>query len=256
MAKKILYMSDFSTHAKYMLHNWPSFADLAVEFGETTQTLMDLLPDSAVLEDVFNGGFSFCFRSLAQILVQIERLLVVVRVHTEDSSQLTPALLALFDCSEVPLTRLVPAKLEKIRKKILNKISGFNQLLRDLHVNCCGIAKTHLREYDVMLNENEQHELAFIDSRRGLIKRLDNLSLKTLAKEDVLSFEDYFRYKLSVVIKNAFFRLQQHRSDNEVEQLLRKLKPCFEILRREKDKFVAEHIQPLQQLVAQAIVAV
>jgi hypothetical protein len=255
MAKKsIAYMQNFSTNAKYIVHNWPNFSDMVIEFASATkQTEVDLLQDTATLEDAFNGGFSFCFRGVAQVLVQLEQVLAMVRVGNEDAEQLTPMLLADFGCSKVEVGRLVPAKLEKLRKKILNKLPGLSKQLTELHEIGCNAVLTDLREREVMINENERQELSFRDSRRGLHKRLDDLALKNMQADEVLSWESYFRYKMSVVVKNAFSRLQQHRSDNDVEQLLRKMKPCFDIIRREKDKFVAENIQPLQQLVDEAI---
>jgi hypothetical protein len=128
----------------------------------------------------------------------------------------------------------------------LNKLPELSQRLEKLHQASAASVLAALREQEVMLNENERQELDFIDTREGLIKRLDNLSLKSLQPEEVLSWGSYFRYKTAIVVKNAYSRLERHRNDNQVEQLLRQLKPCFETLQKEKDKFLIEAVHPFQ----------
>ncbi len=252
--KKITYMQDFTTNSQYILNNWPSFSAIVKKYGSSNkEETLESLHKTKVLEDAFNGGFSFFFRDLANLLVKIEQVLTVLRAVKEDSNSVTPDFLVQFDCSKIDVNKLTPAKVEKLRKKILTKISSLDTLLRKLHQAACDTILTHLREREVFVNENERHELSLIETRHSLIRRLDNLSLKPLKEEEVLSFGSYFHYKTAIILKNAFSRLEKRQGDNEVEQMLRKIKPCFDSIENEKSKFVAEYIQPLQKDLADAL---
>lgn len=252
--KKQVYLRNFSTNTKYTINSWTSFSELLKKYGSSArEEAVELLLESAVLEDAFNGGFSFCMRDLANILVKIEQVLIMIRTGKEDSDSLTPELLTQFGCEKINIERLMPAKIEKLRKKILAKIGGFDRLLGELHVSSCTAIKTHLREREILINENEVTELALIESRYALVRRLDNLALGALQDDEVLSFASYFRYKTSIILKNALSRMQKSHGDNDVQQTLRKLKPCFDGIKKEANKFVVDNIHPLQKLLEGAV---
>lgn len=249
MAKStVSYMRDFSTNAKYTINNWASFAQLVKKYGSLAKKKNPgVLIESVVLEDAFNGGFSFCLRDVARLLVKIDQVMILVRQGKEDADSLTPDVLAQFHCEKIAVTRLVPAKVEKVGKKILSETAKFDKALQQLHAAACEAVVTHLKKVGIDVNASERDELTFIESRRGLVRRLDALSLQGLKNDEVLSLEQYFRYKTAIVIKNAMSRSQKSPSNSEVDQRVKKIKSCFETIRKDKEQFIKQRIAPLEK---------
>jgi hypothetical protein len=251
---KSTYMGSFSTAAKYTINTWPQFAALITSYGSAEKKeSAELLQHSATLADAFNGGFSFCVREVAGVLVTLEQVLAMIRTGKEDTDLLTPRLLKEFGCEKVQVTRLIPAKIEKTRRKVLGKVGALSEALSSLYATSCDAIAAGLKAQGIALNENEGRELAFLETRRGLAARLADLSLSGLAGNQVLSYHQYMHYKTSTVLKNALSRMGKGHQNNDVDKAMKALKPSFDAVKKEQQKLTAEHIEPIKKLLDEAI---
>ena len=209
------FMNEFSTVAKYSLQNWIRLLNVINKYGGAPKDTPTDLPQTVVLQDVFNGGFSFCFRQWVTMLVKLEQVLVLLRDWRESPEALTPDALKQFCCEGVEITKVPVAKVEKLRKKLLGDIKKQDKLLQQLYADCSELVVKQLDAQRIIISPQQQKELISISSRRALYHHLTQAKHKPFDKAAVLSFSDYLRYKTLSVLSVAQGAAQ-----------LKKLEPC------------------------------
>lgn len=238
------FMSEFSTAAKYAVQNWPRMTALIKKYGAAPKdSPTDLLP-TVVLQDVFNGGFSFCFREWTAMLTKIEQVLVLLRDWKESPAALTPDAVKQFHCEGVEITKVALAKVEKLRKKLLSDMKKQDKLLQELYAQACELVQKQLAGQGVVLNPQQQKMLNSISTRRALHHHLTQAKQTSFAPIAVLSFSDYFKHKTRMVLAS---------SPVNAEAQVQKLSGCFQSIEKLAEQWVARHIQPMQKQLQDAL---
>ena len=260
MAKKKPKPLQFlSTPMKYLINTWGPMQALVSheKIGglEVAAQGGDKLLDDSVMHAAFNGPFSRYIRSLTALLIKLEQVLMYVSHQSDDSIGVSNELRTLLGCDAVEPEGLNQIKIEKAKKALYGAINGFFPLLEKFHDDACDLIITHLRENEISLGDNERDELRSIERVDELVRRLDTLSMDTIEAEEVLNIDSYFRYKTSIVVKNALSRTLKRHGDTEIKQAIRHLKPCFDAIKKDELRFVAENITPLEKEVSAVLKA-
>ena len=238
------FMGEFSTVAKYSLQNWTRLLNLIKKYGAAPKDSPTDLPQTVVLQDAFNGGFSFCFRSWVSMLVRLEQVMVLLRDWRESPDALTPDAIKQFGCESIEVTKVPIAKVEKLRKKLLTDIKKQDKPLQQLHADCAELVCKQLTAQGVSIGSQQQKQLISISTRRALYHHLTEAKHQPFDRATVLSFSDYFRYKTLSILPVA-----------QGAALLKKLEPCFQQIQKQAQQWVMTHIEPMRQQVQDVLKA-
>lgn len=245
------YMAHFSTSTKLLINEWSTLHSTVLSYcsapinSDINTDTNPLLIDDTYLEDAYNGPLSVFFRLVTGSLSQLKQIRTAISLSSDNELNATDDLQDQFACKDIDLEYVSAPKVDNLIKQIEESIPERYQLWLSLYQDSCeSIIKT-LRELDLALNEDETGELIVLDTRHTLLKRLDTLAIEPFKETEVLELVSYMQLKSQITIKSALSRTHQPHQDSDIKRISRKLKSCFDSLKKDQLNLQKTQLQEL-----------
>lgn len=237
----------FSTEAKVLINSWQSIRNIIKEHTTLVKkqdatndgSESPLLSDQQ-LNDAFNGPYQHFIKQKLSAYAKLGFLRLQLTIHQDDSLR----------SPHHNETKVIPtATLEKHSINDIDKMqSELDELTNNQHQQWQEQIKAwqqqlimSLTAIDVPLNDLEIKELQDKEPLSELFDRFTVLNLEPikLAKTD-FDYEKYLRLKVNLAVYSSLSRRHQSHTENEIEEIIKKLKNDFDQINQQEKKLLEE----------------
>lgn len=238
------------TTAKALLNDWQALRDIIAQImctqkekqekvNEDSAYLFKLLSDRQI-DDAFHGPFHPLIHHLTQaysLITQIRTRLII----TQDDNLKSRAQDSGFDLPENLNKEINAAALDKKQRELdeaaRHQFQQWQELMGKWQQNFVMQMTTN----DIALSEAEIDEMQQTEPVSELTDRFTDLKLEApKMKKQNYTLSDYLNLKIILIVHSALSRQHITHIDEELQKLLKQLKPHFKALSQEEDELIKQ----------------